>query len=490
MGIIQRQSLANALLIYSGILIGFINMYLQPVCLSPEVFGLTRVLLSFSGLVSAIMPMGAGNIMMRFFQNYVGKEEEKNRFISFTFVFGLAGFAIFSILLLLNSGWIIDSYSKQSGLFAANFGFVFLLSFFMVCISLANCYSFALAKSVVPSLFSELLIRLFLMTLVGLFYFNYIGLEGFIIGFVCSYGINFIGVMSYVFHIDKPKFRFDFGKLEWKGMAGFGIMIAIATMASIGLKNLDTIFLVRYLNLETAGIYSIALFMGLFIETPLNSLDRIASIKIAMAIAQNDQQEIKDIYHKSSSNLFLVGGLLFIGVNSCVTPLLTFLPPDYRGNELVIFIISLGSLVNMASGSNTSIIYNSEHYLKGTILLAGMFALLFILLWILIPLYGIIGSAMAIAITSSSFNLSKLLFIKRYYHMQPFGWDSVRLAILIGLVTIIGQYLPHLTLPVGDLVYRGMIVTVLYLGIAYFFKLIPEDSITMAKGLVSKVKSW
>jgi O-antigen/teichoic acid export membrane protein len=484
MGIIQRQSFANALIIYSGIAIGFVNMYLQPICLDPDTFGLTRVLLSFSGLVSSIMPLGAGNIMIRFFQNYIGQVDNKNRFVSFVFSFGVLGFLLIAGILLVNYQWIIDSYAKQSLLFSNNFWLVFPMSFFMVGISLANAYSFALSKSVVPSFFSEFLIRVLLMVLVGLFYYNFISIQTFILGFVGSYGLNFLGMTSYVFYINRPTFRFDFqilGKTEIRTMIGFGLLISLATMASIGLKNLDTVLLAKYVNLKMAGIYSIALFMGLFIETPLNSLDRIASTKMAIALAQKDQKEIQEIYHKSSSNLFWIGGLLFIGVNTCISPLLTYLPEAYRGNELVILIISLGSLVNMASGSNTSIIYNSEHYIKGTFLLATMFILLFVLLWLFIPLYGIIGSAIAIASTTTLFNLSKMAFIKHYFKMQPFGLDSLKLGILIMGMLTCGLLLPHLPSPLLDLLYRGTVVSVGFLFLSYLFHLIPQELLEMTR---------
>lgn len=325
------------------------------------------------------------------------------------------------------------------------------------------------------------------MFLVGMFYFNFISIQTFIIGFVGSYGLNFLGMMTYVFYLDRPSFRFDFhtlGKEEIRTMIGFGLLISTATLASIGLKNLDTVIIAKFVNLKMAGIYSIALFMGLFIETPLNSLERIASTKMAIALAQKDKKEIQDIYHKSSSNLFWIGGLLFIGVNTCISPLLSFLPEAYRGNELVILIISLGSLVNMASGSNTSIIYNSEHYIKGTFLLATMFILLFVLLWILIPLYGIIGSAIAIASTTTIFNLSKMAFISHYFRMQPFGFDSLKLGILIAGMLTLGLFLPHLPSPPLDLLYRGIVVSFGFIFLSFIFSLIPQELLEMTRKLL------
>lgn len=258
-------------------------------------------------------------------------------------------------------------------------------------------------------------------------------------------------------------------------MLRYGLVMTIAAVASLGIKSIDMVIFAKYVSLKMAGIYSVALFIGLFIETPLNSLERIASTKMAAALSANNTKEVYDIYHKSSANLFLLGGLLFLGVNACITPLFSFLPIEYQGNEIVVLIVSLGALFNMASGSNTSIIYNSEHGTKGTVLLAGVFILLVILLIVLVPAYGTIGAATAVAFGTFSYNLGKLLFIKTYYNMQPFTLNTVKLAGLILLLLGVAVYLPHLNNAFLDILYRGSIVTLAYISVAYVLKLIPDE---------------
>ena len=484
MGVIQRQSLYNTIIIYTGILIGFINMlYIQPFYLLPEEIGLTRVLYSFSSLLSVILPLGAANILIRYFA--INKNENgHNGFIGYVLFYAIICYLIFAIGLFASKNYISGQYANQSKLFADNFWLVFPLSFFLTFLQIINVYSSLLSRSVFPSVVSEIFVRLLNILVVVLYHFGYLNFNAFIISFTAIYGLNLLAVSAYVFIIDRPKLRFSFktfDKISRKTMFRYAILMTIAAMASLGLKSIDMVVLGVYVDLDIVGIYSIALFIGLFIETPLNSLDRIAGARMAIAIAKNNKKEISDIYHKSSTNLFLIGGLLFLGVNTCITPLLSFLPPIYHGKELIVLIVSIGSLVNMASGSNTSIIYNSDHYRKGTALLAGVFVFLIILLRILVPMYGILGAAVSIAIGTTVFNLSKMLFIRRYFNMQPFSLNSLKLLLLIFALFIAGQYLPHLSNPLVDILYSGSIICGSYLLLAFLLKIIPEELLKPAR---------
>ena len=91
----------------------------------------------------------------------------------------------------------------------------------------------------------------------------------------------------------------------------------------------------HYKGEENVGVYSIAAFIATIIETPLNSLERIAHSKIAHFYAGNNLKEIKDIYFKSSRYLMLIGGLLTV---------------------LVIINVKDGELVASPTGQPTSVL--------------------------------------------------------------------------------------------------------------------------------------
>ncbi|MFY8112281.1 MAG: polysaccharide biosynthesis C-terminal domain-containing protein, partial [Flavobacterium sp.] len=64
----------------------------------------------------------------------------------------------------------------------------------------------------------------------------------------------------------------------------------------------------------------------------------------------------------------------------------------------------------MILGNNNAIIFNSKYY-RMVLFLGVMLALLtFLLNWIFIPLYGIIGSAFATLLSITVYSVDKLLF--------------------------------------------------------------------------------
>lgn len=480
MGVIKKQSILNTIVVYTGIVIGFVNLlYVQPVFLAPEEIGLTRVLYSFSSILSVLMPLGAANIIIRYFPQYRNDDNGHNGLLGFAFLYAFIGFLFFSTLLYLTRDFISAQYVAQSRLFADNFWLVFPLCFYLTFTQLLNVYSFSLFNSVVPSIISEILMRLLNIAIILLYHFGVFNFNQFIFSFTAIYAIDLLLMVIYIAALNRPKLRFKFSEFDRptrKIMFRFGVGLTVAAIASLGLKSVDMIILAKYVDLKKAGIYSIALFIGLFIETPLNSLDRIAGTRMAAALAHNNKKEIYDIYHKSSSYLFLIGGFLFLGVNACITPLLEFLPPAYRGNELIVLIISLGALCNMASGSNTSIIFNSKHHFKGTLLLAFVFLLFVGLLFLLVPVYGAIGAAMAIAFGTLSYNFGKFLFIKKYFEMQPFDSGSLKLAMVILAIFGISRALPIVfSQPFFEMFYRGAVVTILYGVLAIALKLVPDE---------------
>jgi O-antigen/teichoic acid export membrane protein len=479
MGIIKKQSILNTLVIYLGILIGFLSqLYIQPHFLKTEEIGLTRVLFSFSGILSVLMPIGSINILNRFFQKYKDDATGHNGFIGFILLYTLVGIGCFSAILYIFKDVVAASYAGGSQLFSDYFYLVFPFCFILTIIQVFTAYSFALLKSVIPSFFSEVVVRALFIICIFLYYFQVLSFQQFIYSFVLVYGANLLLLLGYVFAINKPSlkiqreyFTADSRKLLWR----FGFVMVFASVSSLGMRLIDVVILAKYVDLNITGVYSIALFIGLFIETPLNSLERIAAPLMVKALTEKNHKDVHDIYHKSSTALFLIGGFLFLGVNACVVPLFWMMPPDYRGNELIVFIISLGALFNMASGSNTSIIYNSEHHTKGTVLLVSIFVLLVIMLETLVPRFGMVGAAMSIALSSFLYNLGKMLFIQRFYKMQPFGFDSVKLLLLITALYFVGSYLPHMHNAIIDILYRGSIVCIAYLVLAYTLKVIPEE---------------
>jgi O-antigen/teichoic acid export membrane protein len=488
LGVIQRQGISNTIITYAGIVIGFVNLIIiQPLFLTTEEIGLIRVLFSFSALLSVFIPLGIGNITIRYFPYFRDREQKHHGFFGFMLIFPLVGFLFVSGVLLLFRDFFIHRYSEQAELFAEFFDFVFPLSFFLGLINVLNIYAFALYKPNIPSLLNEVVQRVLTIAVVAAYYLKWINLDQFIIYFVLIFGVQLVLLLLYIFKIDRPGFKVNTERVKEQNLPGvlqYGLILSFAGLASLGLKYLDSIMLANYLPLSIVGVYSVVAFVPAVIEAPLHSLDKIAGTRIAAALAEKDMHLVKSIYLVSSKYMLILGGLLFAGITSNINSLLEFLPEEFSKGGTVVIIISIGTLFTMASGSNNSIILNSEKYKFGAFLLIFLAVLAIVNNLLLIPPFGIEGAALATAISAFIYNLAKYLYILKHYGLQPFDAKTVLIILIIAVSTGIGYILPDTENAVVAIIYKSFVITAVYGASMLYFKIAPE----LAEQIINKFK--
>jgi len=245
-------------------------------------------------------------------------------------------------------------------------------------------------------------------------------------------------------------------------------------LASSGLKFIDSVFIGKYLKLEFVGIFTVAAFIAVIIEIPLNALERIAHVQVATLWAKGDMKEIENIYYKSVKYLMLIGGVLLVGIIVNIKDVLLFLPADYHSAYNVTIIASIGAFINIATGVNNAILYNSDKYIYGTYLLLLLLVLTIVTNIIFIPMWGIIGSAFASALSATIYNLVKFLIIWSKFKMQPYDVNTFKIILIILISFLLVYFIPFSINPAFAILIRSMLILVCYLFMVYVFKIIPE----------------
>ncbi|MDZ7690389.1 MAG: polysaccharide biosynthesis C-terminal domain-containing protein [Balneolaceae bacterium] len=100
------------------------------------------------------------------------------------------------------------------------------------------------------------------------------------------------------------------------------------------------------------------------------------------------------------------------------------LPPEYH-SQWVIIIIGVAKLIDMATGVNGQIILHSKHYRFDLYTMIFLVILTVATNYLLIPIYGILGAAIATALSILVYNLIKCIFVWITFSMQPFHWSSL-----------------------------------------------------------------
>jgi O-antigen/teichoic acid export membrane protein len=478
MGIIQRQGIKNTISSYVGILLGFVSLIvIQPKFLKPEEIGLARVLFAFSTLIASFIPIGVTNMTIKYFPHFRNPKNGHHGFMGFMLLFPIIGFIISAASLYIFKEFIIAQYRRESPLIIDYYNYIFPFSFFLAFTTVLTTYLISLFKSTVPSYINDVFVRFAYIGLIFLYHYKAITLSQFITLYICIYALQLLLLIVYLFKEDSPSLKPDwkfFNKHGIKEMVSFGLLLSLSSIAALGLKTLDSVLIGKFLPLSFVGIYTIASFIPTIIETPLNALDRIVTAKVAHAVAENDMEDVKDVFYKSVKYLSLMGALLFVGINCNIKYLLSMVGKDYQQGFEVVWIISVGSLISMMGGANTSILFYSSKYWQGALLLLSLVIITFVCNMLLIPRYGINGAAMSTAISSLLYTSIKFFLIYRKFRFQPYNANTLKTLGILAICLLINSALPILTSPLANIVLRSIVLGSTFTTAVYTMNLVPE----------------
>jgi len=242
-------------------------------------------------------------------------------------------------------------------------------------------------------------------------------------------------------------------------------MIAGAFIGTL-LGHVDTLLLGYFLNDTQVGIYNVALPTAAMIVIPYQALNKLALPSISEIKEKNEDEIpnlIKTLTRWSISVMFPAFSLILLFSEQVIRLLFG---SQYVSGSLALIILAFGRFMQGATGHLGSIIQTYEEtqiIFKNSLVKLGLNIGLNIAL---IPIFGIVGAAIATAATISFMNL--LLAAEVYYikGIHPFSKDSfkpiIACAPAIGLVYL-SVKLYFEVVPVWSLVPAGALFGIIYL---------------------------
>lgn len=489
MGVIKRQGIKNVFITYLGVIVGAVStLYIQPELLSIDELGFTRNLYNFSFLLSLAIPLGLPSIILKFYPEFKQQETFKNYILGFILIYFFAASVFTVTLFFIFKNYILQLYTTESHLFISYFFCVIPLSLIIALNSCITSFSQAAYKSTVPSFLNDVFSRLVVILITVLYFYQVISFNQYVFIYVLIYFIVTLILISYLYSYGLISFKINFSiykSVKLKKVIYYGFFLCVISFASFGLRSIDSIFLGFY-SLSNVAIYTTAAFLAMFIEVPLGAIDRISQSKIAESFLKQHTHEVAKVYSESVKYLLVLGGFMFLGINICSKYLFEFLPPEYSSSLHLVLILSFGSLVNVSTGLNSSILNYSNQYKKGCLLLLSIFILTVILDILFIPTYGLLGAAVITASVSIIFNLSKFLFIYYKFGFQPYTINSLKIVGVIVVGFVIVLFIPTFTQhSILNIMINGSIISVFYITCIYKLHIVPE-LFAMVKSKISK----
>lgn len=473
MGIIAKQTIKGTIWSYLGVILGFITTaYLFPNYLTPEVVGLFGLLASISVLMGQLSLLGLPGVTNRLFSYFRNKENGHNGFLRIALLFHIVGLIVFLLAFYFLKPYLIKTNIEDSPLFAQYLYLLVPMTIAVMVFTFLDSFNKMLYNAVFGTFLQEFLQRFLILGITLFFIFKLINLDLLIIGYAFVISLKAIIIIFFLvgkkeINLKPPKKSIN-NKMQ-KEIINVALFSLITGMGSTIVFSIDKIIVNQMLNLTNTGIYTIAFYFGSLVVMPSRSLLKISGTLVADAWKKNDKKTIKNIYYKSCLNQLIIGGFLFLGIWANIDNILIILGDDYTEAKWVIFFIGVGYLIDMITGANGQVITLSKHYKIMFLFVVIIVVSEIILLYLLIPIYGVTGGAIAVALSLLINNLARYVYLYKRYHFQPFNIHFLYIIAFYFAIYAALQIIPQVHFII-DLFIRSSLITI---SSIIFFTFVP-----------------
>jgi O-antigen/teichoic acid export membrane protein len=207
------------------------------------------------------------------------------------------------------------------------------------------------------------------------------------------------------------------------------------------------------------------------IAVPSRAMMQIIYPVTAQLLNENKLEELNVLYKKSAINLQVFGGLIMLCIFLNCKELYQLIPKEYSGGIAVVFLIGLSKFYDLIIGNNAAIILNTKYYrwflFFGIVLVTLMIGLYVIL----IPIYGIVGAALATLISIIIYNTIKVFFVFWKLNLTPFTIKTVYSFGIISFVFLMFYFWDFTFHPIINIILKSILVLITYSFLNYKLKI-------------------
>jgi len=489
MGIIAKQSFYNSVSIALAFLLGAVNtVYLYPTHMGSALQGLVVALLALSNLVQPFISFGVQYAVIKFYSSCQTKEE-KDKLLSFSLILPLLVFILLLIITFFFHHQITDFIASENQEMGKYAYLILAVAFSTALFEVFYNWLRIQLYSVFGNFLKEFFPRALIFTLLLIYAFGGIDLDGFIMALILGYYLRLLLVVVYSLIKYTPKFSFAL-PLEFKSILRYSLLIFMSGTAASLILDIDKSMISNILTVENVAYYSVAIFIAAVIEFPGRAMFQIISPLVAKALNDDDTPTLIKLLKKSANNLLLVSGLLFLLINLNLNDFYAWVNlGDYTVALEVVLIVSLGKLFTMSLGCLNNIITNSKYYAYVFWFSTISAVLAVVLNLYLIQWYGIIGAAYATLMVIVLINFLKILLVQLRFKINPY---SNKTFLSLGIVLLLYLTISEMSFdyaPFVALVLRSTLITVAFSLLAYLLRLTDDVQQFLGKILPSAKRS-
>ena len=482
MGIVASQSFKNIISTYLGFFIGAINtLFLYTEFLSDEYYGMVGYMLSLAYVVMPFMAFGMHNTLVKFYSTFKTRVS-LNSFLTLMLVLPLCIIVPITLITYVGYETIASFLSNKNEIIKDYLWHTLIVAIALAYFEVFFAWAKVQMQTVFGNFMKEVFHRVGAMVLLFLLHFKVIDLEQFMAGLVLVYVLRMLVMTFYAFSIKLPKIIFK-RVPNLSSILKYSFLIIIAGSIATILLDVDKVMLGHYIDIKEIAYYNVAIFIATVIAVPQRSMHQILLPLSAKYLNEKDFDALEDLYKRSSLNLFIISGFIFLLIVLNINQLYHIIPEEFSGGLLVVFMISAIKLYDNALGSNNAILFNSDYYRIVLVLGVILVVLMILLNMLFIPIYGINGAGIATFIAVFIYNTIKLIFVYRKFKMYPFTRYTFKIGLLLVASVLLFYFWEFPFHPILNIALKSALVSILYLVVIYKYNFSEDISLVMKKYL-------
>ncbi|MFL2582540.1 MAG: polysaccharide biosynthesis C-terminal domain-containing protein [Flavobacteriales bacterium] len=476
MGIIIKQGLKTSIASYLGFAVGaFNNIYLFPKFIGPEGIGLLNLINASALLFLPVLNLGFVTSISKFYPKFRDKPYFTS-FLGYALVLPLISFLIFVFVWPFTQGIFEFIFKSKSQIVFENIFWVLPLIGLLLVFGLFEAFSRANYKVAIPNLIRSVYWRVLMGIIVVLIASGFIRYDYLVPLLVFSWFVMLVFLIIYTLKVTRLKFSLNASFRHSQEIRKFnsfsGYVILLAT-GGVLIQKIDQLMVGGYLGTESAGVLTLSMYFATLIEIPRRSIMQIIQPVLADSFHQNDMKNVDEMYKKSSLNLFLIGGVLFLLVWINVFDIYEIIPrkEEFKGGIYVVFFYGLARVIDMGMGCNNEILVYSKHYKANLPMQLALVAIVVVTNWALIPRFDITGAALATCISVFTYNIIRFVYLWKKIGMQPFSKSTLQILFILSIAFIIGLNINFGFHPILNIILRSSIIIFPLVALLYFLKI-------------------
>jgi|GEM_PF-2772109 len=502
MGIIIRQSVKQAIVSYTAIIIAAAaQLFIFPMD-DLVTYGRAQKMFAIIFICYPIMFFGMPHALIKFFGEF--GESKKGYLLNFLILALTASLIIGSVIYLFRAPlfeykptveellegeeiWNFENYIPYIAI-----SILVLVLFKMFAWHMSN-YQRIVWPAIFETLWTKLALALLILGIIlGIIPKGFLE-QGIMIYFI----VALVGVIIYAAYLGKLNLSYnpDLFKKEnivrigryagYSGLTLFGGMLAI---------RLDAFIAQGYVSDKMMGIYMWFVFMGTLIDTPGRSVSGISSPIISKAISRGDFDEVNTVYRKSTITLFLVGIAMYCLILLSIEDLILWIG---KTELLVPFILIFGILGLVRVMQSTMVMSGQillySKYYRVMLYITLMMGVINIVLnyWFITDIFSdqkLFGLCYATAISITAQFAIVGFYVWTKFHIHPFSKELLYGIICMILCFTAAYFIPMTNTPLLNIVLRSAVFGLPFLYLIYRFRLSPDINSIIDLG-IEKIKN-